>query len=174
MTAETSPTRHYGKYRGTVINVEDPMRMGRIMAEVPQVYGMLPSTWAMPCVSFAGIQSGEWAVPPLGAGVWMEFEQGDPNYPIWTGGYWGSAAEPPAMAQLAPATVNHYVLQTTLQNTLQISDLPGPTGGILLKTTTGAMISINDIGITISNGKGATIVMAGPAVTINAGALTIT
>lgn len=174
MTEPSSVTRYYGKYRGTVINVEDPMRMGRIMAEVPQVYGMLPSTWAMPCVSFAGIQSGEWTIPPLGAGVWMEFEQGDPNYPIWTGGYWGSAAEPPALAQLAPATVNHYLVQTTLQNTLQISDLPGPTGGILLKTTAGAMISMSEIGITISNGQGATIVMAGPAVTINAGALTVT
>jgi uncharacterized protein involved in type VI secretion and phage assembly len=174
MTGPASETRYYGKYRGTVINVEDPMRIGRIMAEVPQVYGMLPSTWAMPCVSFAGIQSGEWTVPPLGAGVWIEFEQGDPNYPIWTGGYWGSAAEPPAMALLAPASVNHYVLQTTLQNTLQVSDLPGPTGGILLKTTTGAMIAINELGITISNGQGATIVMAGPTVTINAGALTIT
>jgi uncharacterized protein involved in type VI secretion and phage assembly len=174
VTAVQSDTRYYGKYRGTVINVEDPMRMGRIMAEVPQVYGLLPSTWAMPCVSFAGIQSGEWAIPPLGAGVWMEFEQGDPNYPIWTGGYWGSGAEPPAMAQLAPASVNHYVVQTSLQNTLQISDLPGPTGGILLKTTTGAMIAINEIGITLSNGQGATIVMTGPAVTINAGALTIT
>ena len=54
-----------------------------------------------------------------------------------------------------------------------ISDMPGPTGGILLKTMTGAMISINDIGITISNGKGAIIAMTGPAVNINAGALTI-
>jgi uncharacterized protein involved in type VI secretion and phage assembly len=167
-------TRYYGKYRGTVINVEDPMRMGRIMAEVPQVYGMLPSTWAMPCVPFAGIQSGEWTIPPIGAGVWIEFEQGDPNYPIWTGGYWGSGTEPPAMAQLAPASVNHYVVQTALQNTLQVSDLPGPTGGILLKTTTGAMIAINELGITLSNGQGATIVMAGPTVTVNAGALTVT
>jgi uncharacterized protein involved in type VI secretion and phage assembly len=174
MTSAQSQTRYYGKYRGTVLEAEDPMRMGRIIAEVPQVQGLLPSTWAMPCLPFAGIQSGSWVVPPVGAGVWIEFEQGDPNYPIWTGGYWGSAAEPPAMAQLAPASVNHVVLQTTLQNTVQISDLPGPTGGILLKTTAGAMISISDVGITISNGQGASIVLAGPTVTINAGALTIT
>jgi hypothetical protein len=55
-----------------------------------------------------------------------------------------------------------------------LSDVPGPTGGILLKTKTGAMISINDTGITISNGKGATIVMTGPTVTVNQGALAIT
>lgn len=174
MTAVQSETRYYGKYRGTAINVEDPMRMGRIMAEVPQVFGMLPSSWAMPCVPFAGIQAGEWTVPPIGAGVWIEFEQGDPNYPIWTGGFWGSGAEPPAIAQLAPASVSHYVVQTTLQNTLQVSDLPGPTGGILLKTTTGAMIAINEVGITLSNGQGATIVLAGPTVTVNAGALVVT
>jgi hypothetical protein len=55
-----------------------------------------------------------------------------------------------------------------------LSDLPGPTGGILLKTTTGAFISVNDLGITISNGKGAIITMLGPTVDINATALTIT
>jgi hypothetical protein len=60
-----------------------------------------------------------------------------------------------------------------MQNTLMISDAPGPTGGILLKTTTGAMISISEIGITISNGQGASIVMTGPAVTINQGALEV-
>jgi hypothetical protein len=56
---------------------------------------------------------------------------------------------------------------------ISISDVPGPTGGIMLKTTTGAMILVNDIGITISNGKGATIVLAGPSVTINQGALVV-
>jgi len=65
------------------------------------------------------------------------------------------------------------VIQTQGQNTIMISDVPGPTGGILLKTTTGAMIAINDVGITISNGKGATIVLTGPSVTINNGAFTV-
>jgi hypothetical protein len=65
------------------------------------------------------------------------------------------------------------VLQTLGQTTFMLSDLPGPTGGILLKTTTGAMISINDVGITITNGKGATIMMNGPTVTVNNGALTV-
>jgi hypothetical protein len=73
----------------------------------------------------------------------------------------------------APPPLSDIVLQTALQNTLLISDLPGPTGGILLKTTTGALISINDVGITLSNGKGATIIMSGPSVTINAGALVV-
>ena len=65
-------------------------------------------------------------------------------------------------------------MQTLAQNSISISDLPGPTGGIMLKSTTGAMIIVNDLGITIQNGKGASITMVGPAVTVNAGALIVT
>jgi uncharacterized protein involved in type VI secretion and phage assembly len=106
--------------------------------------------------------------------VWVEFEHGDIGYPIWTGCWYGSVAEVPPLALLAPPTLPNIVLQTGGQTTLMLSDTPGPTGGILLKTLTGAMIAINDVGITISNGKGATIVMTGPTVTVNAGALTVT
>jgi hypothetical protein len=66
------------------------------------------------------------------------------------------------------------VFQTAGQNMIAISDLPGPTGGIMLKSMTGAMILINTVGITISNGQGATLIMAGPSVTVNAGALVVT
>jgi uncharacterized protein involved in type VI secretion and phage assembly len=113
-------------------------------------------------------------IPLIGAGVWVEYEQGDPDFPIWAGCWFGSAAEVPALALAAPPGVPNMVLQTPLQNTLMISDLPGPTGGILIKSTTGALISVNDLGITISNGKGATIAMVGPSVTVNAGALVVT
>lgn len=65
------------------------------------------------------------------------------------------------------------VLQTTLQNRVIISDLPGPTGGIILKSLTGASITVNDTGIYIDNGKGSSIIMIGPTITINNGALTI-
>ncbi len=166
-------TKHYGKYRGTVINNIDPMQMGRIQAQVPDVSNIIPSSWAMPCVPFAGIQAGQFVVPAIGSGVWIEFEQGNPDYPIWSGCFWGSAAEVPALALATPPPFQTIVLQTLGQNTLMISDMPGPTGGILLKSTTGALISVNEIGITISNGQGATIVMAGPSVTVNAGALVV-
>lgn len=166
--------RYYGKYRGVVVNNIDPMKMGRIMASVPDVGNSIPSSWAMPCVPMAGIQAGVHVIPPIGAGVWIEFEQGDSDYPIWSGCFWGSAAELPAVANLGNPVSPSIVLQTTLQNTIAISDAPGPTGGIMLKSMTGAMILVNDIGITISNGKGAMIVMAGPSVTINNGALLVT
>ena len=77
------------------------------------------------------------------------------------------------MSRTVPPGVAGITIQTALKNGIVISDLPGPTGGILLQTTTGAMISISDVGIIISNGKGATINMLGPAVNVNLGALTV-
>jgi uncharacterized protein involved in type VI secretion and phage assembly len=114
-----------------------------------------------------------YVVPAIGSGVWVEFEQGDIDYPIWVGCFWGSASEVPSLALAAPPVLQQIVLQTTGQNTLMISDVPGPTGGILLKSATGAMISITDTGITISNGQGATIAMTGPTITFNEGALEV-
>ncbi|MGZ5441109.1 MAG: phage baseplate assembly protein V [Thermoanaerobaculia bacterium] len=165
---------YYGKFRGMVVNNIDPLQMGRIMASVPGIGNGIPTTWAMPCVPITGRQAGTYVVPQIGTGVWIEYEQGDPEYPIWTGCFWGSAAEVPALALAGNPASPSIVLQTQLQNQLVISDMAGPAGGILLKTTTGALIAINDVGITISNGKGATIVMAGPTVMINNGALAVT
>jgi len=163
----------FGKYRGTVLDNVDPLQIGRLMVQVPDASNVMPSTWAMPCVPFAGTQTGFFAVPAIGSGVWVEFEQGNTDYPIWTGCFWGAASEVPPLALAAPPSVQQVVIQTVFQNTLLISDVAGPTGGILLKTATGAMIAINDTGITITNGQGATILLQGPMVTVNNGALQV-
>jgi uncharacterized protein involved in type VI secretion and phage assembly len=165
--------KFYGVYRGTVVINVDPLQIGRIQATVPDVSGLTPTTWAMPCIPVAGKQMGTFFVPQIGAGVWIQFEAGDPDRPVWTGGWWGSAAEVPALALAGVPGDPNFVIQTTLQNAVVISDLPGPTGGIMLKSTTGATIVVNDTGIYIQNGKGASIVMAGPTVTINQGALVV-
>lgn len=165
--------KYYGKYRGMVLNNIDPMQQGRIQVQVPDVTGLAPATWAMPCVPVAGIQNGFFALPIIGSGVWVEFEQGEPEYPIWVGGFWGSAAEIPALAMATPPAIPAITLQTPLQNGITISDLPGPTGGIVLKSATGASIIVNDTGIYIQNGRGAAITMVGPSTDINAGGLTV-
>jgi uncharacterized protein involved in type VI secretion and phage assembly len=169
----TNSKQFFGKYRGTVLNNVDPLQEGRIQVVVPDVSAIAPSSWAMPCLPVTGIQNGFFTVPPIGAGVWVEFEQGDPDFPIWVGGFWGSAAEVPALARTVPPAISGFTLQTTLQNGMVISDVPGPTGGIMLKSTTGATLIVNDTGIFIQNGKGASIVLAGPSVTINNGALVV-
>lgn len=172
-----NPTKYYGKYRGLVIENLDPEQIGRVLVQVPDVLGETPSSWAMPCVPAAGIQAGCFVVPPIGSQVWVEFEQGDPDYPIWTGGFWGLVADVPVFATAPPPIPpgQNILFQTTGQNMLLISDAP-PTpvsGGIVLKSTTGAMIVVNDSGIYISNGKGAAITLLGPAVDINLGGLTV-
>ncbi|HKF57405.1 MAG TPA: phage baseplate assembly protein V [Blastocatellia bacterium] len=165
--------KFYGKYRGTVLNNVDPMQIGRLMVQVPDVSGLIPSSWAMPSFPLTGKQMGTYMIPQIGSGVWVEFEQGNPDYPIWSGCWYGSAAEVPALALAGNPASPSIVLQTSLQNSIVVSDLPGPTGGIMLKSTTGATIIVNDTGIYIQNGKGASLIMTGPSVTINNGALTI-
>ena len=169
-----SNEKYFGKFRGMVMNNVDPMQMGRLLVQVPDVLGLAMSSWAMPCVPLTGQQTGTFFLPQVGTGVWVEFEQGNPDYPIWVGGFWGSAAEVPALALAAPPALPPIVLQTQGQTTLMLSDLPCPTGGILLKTASGAMLSINDVAITLTNGKGATVTLTGPTVDVNLGALTIT
>ena len=164
--------QYFGKYRGKVVQNVDPENRGRIQVMAPGVMGENPN-WAMPCLPVAGIQMGTYVVPSIGANVWVEFEEGNPGKPIWSGCFWGFAAEVPALGLAGNPASPSIVLQTTGQNTVVISDVPGPAGGIILKSVQGASIMVNDTGITISNGKGAIITLIGPTVDINAGALTV-
>lgn len=138
----------FGKYRGVVIGIVDPMASGRVQVRVPDAGAAAdPADWAMPCVPLAGPNAGIAALPPVGANVWVEFERGDPRLPIWVGGFWADAAEVPAA-------------------------LSG--GGITLSTASGASLTIDDSGIRIQNGKGAAIALTGPTVSVNQGALEVT
>ena len=87
------PKQYFGKYRGTVLNSTDPMLLGRIIAQVPDVPGV--NAWAMPCLPYAP-KHGTLAIPPVGTNVWIEFEQGNPDYPIWSGCFW-TAGHPPLL-----------------------------------------------------------------------------
>jgi hypothetical protein len=86
--------RLWGKFRGTVSDNADPLRLGRIRARVPAVLGDVDSGWAMPCAPYAGPQAGLFSIPPVGAGVWIEFEAGDVSRPIWSGCWWGAGEAP--------------------------------------------------------------------------------
>jgi hypothetical protein len=86
--------RFYGKYRGSVVNNMDPLNLGRLQAMVPEVLGEIPTGWAVPCAPYAGMQAGFFAIPPVGAGVWIEFEAGDTSKPIWVGAWWGQTEVP--------------------------------------------------------------------------------
>ena len=156
---------YYGKYRGSVENNVDPEQRGRLLVKVPAVWGDSPN-WALPCFPYSGQLAGVYAVPPMQAAVWVEFEAGNANVPIWVGGFYPMGQAPPRALAGTPGA-QEFVVQTTLQNTLSIKDIPGPAGGILLRAGTGAAIMINDVGIVIQDGKGGVISMTGGVVSVN-------
>ncbi|MBO3457578.1 phage baseplate assembly protein V [Aetokthonos hydrillicola Thurmond2011] len=89
-------TKFFGKYRGKVTSNQDPLNLGRIQVEVPAIYGDGRQSWAMPCTPYAGVDIGFFTVPPVGTNVWVEFEGGDTDYPIWAGCFWGDNQLPQA------------------------------------------------------------------------------
>ena len=89
----------FGKYRGKVTDNKDPLKLGRIQVQVPAVFGEGRNSWAMPCTPYAGKDIGLFMAPPVKTNVWVEFEGGDPDYPIWSGCFWGDK-ELPKQAQV--------------------------------------------------------------------------
>lgn len=161
----------YGKYRGVVTNIQDPLMIGRIKAKVPDIMGDEESGWAMPCVPFGGKGMGFFALPSLGTGVWIEFEGGDPDYPVWAGCWWGNSSEMPPVLLSPP--YKKMMIKTEGGNTIMMDDSPG-SGGITLETPGGQKIVLNSAGIEISNGQGGMIKIAGSQVSVNNGALEVT
>lgn len=125
--ANQTSDKHYGKFRGIVVDNADPNNQGRIKANVPAVLHDVPSGWAYPAAPYAGPGSGLWTVPPVGAGVWIEFEAGDVANPIWTGSWWAADQRPSDQAG------------TRAVPTLKI-----------LRSEQGLMVSLDDSGETIS------------------------
>ncbi len=125
--AELQRSRFYGKYRGTVSDVDDPQGIGRIKARVPEVLDDVESPWALPSAPYAGDGIGSFAIPAVGSGVWVEFEAGDPARPIWSGCWWDSG-QPPQTEAGADATPAIKIM----------------------RTETGLMLSMDDDGQTIS------------------------
>jgi len=160
----------FGKYRGQVENNIDPMQLGRVQVSVPAVLGEGTLSWAMPCAPYAGSGVGFFAVPPVGANVWVEFEAGDPDYPIWSGCFWG-VGEVPAL----PALPQMKVLKTD-SITLTLSDLPG-VGGFTLEVDPPAVATplklvFDATGIELSNGA-ASVKLTPVSVSVNNGALEV-
>jgi uncharacterized protein involved in type VI secretion and phage assembly len=167
--------RYLGKFRGRVIDNNDPLGIGRITVQVPDVLGDEPSTWALPCLPFTGQEAGQVVVPPKDAGVWVEFEQGDPSFPVWTGCWYGDRDElpPDARRELArPSELKPVVVQTQLAHKIVMNDVTGPDEGILLQAKNGAYIRITEAAIVIAAGN-ARITLQDGRVIVNEGQLTV-
>lgn len=140
----------FGKYRGKVIDNEDPLFLGRVLAMVAAVPGM-EINWCLPCTPYAGAGVGFYAIPPIDANVWIEFEGGDVNYPIWVGCFWGEG-ETPIVTEEPP---NPFIKTLKTQcMTLTLNDTP-EVGGFTLtcippSVTTPLSMVFNSEGIKIT------------------------
>jgi uncharacterized protein involved in type VI secretion and phage assembly len=160
----------YGKYRGLVSDNQDPLMIGRVRAKVPDVMGDDETGWAMPCAPFGGSQTGFFAIPSVDAGVWIEFEHGDPDYPIWAGCWWATVDEMPT--DLLSPPYQKTLIRTEGGNQIVLDDSPG-IGGITLKTSNGQKIVLSSLGIEIDDGMGGKVKITGPQVSINDGAMDV-
>lgn len=165
--------RYFGKYRGKVEDNNDLMRLGRIKVTVN---GIIDSggLWAWPCVPYAGPGVGFYCLPPSGALVWVEFEGGDPSFPIWTGCMWATGDLPSEVltsdtrllrTEQAQITINDLVGEITIKNELNASvtlslDVTTEAGaathtvgalGVVSESTPGK-VEVGVAGVTINNG----------------------
>jgi Type VI secretion system/phage-baseplate injector OB domain len=162
---EHSYQHFFGKYRGKVTDNGDPLMQGRIRAKVPSVFGSEESGWALPCTPYAGKGVGFFFIPPVDANVWIEFENGNPDYPIWVGCFWG-VGEVPKM----PAIADTKIIKTDTA-TITLNDLPG-VGGVTIETANGMKIVIDGTGIKVSSNT-TSINLTPQSVSINDGALEV-
>jgi len=175
-TALKTQRKYYGKYAATVTAI-NPTQPWRLQLQVADVLGYIPSTWAEPCLPLTGapgLTAASYFIPPMGAGVWVEFEQGDPSRPIWVGCRISSSADVPTSAISAPPATPPVILQSITQNKLILSSLPGE--GITIETVAGPLgpqIVLNATGIKLSFGPASSIEVTPVAVKINGTALVV-
>jgi uncharacterized protein involved in type VI secretion and phage assembly len=160
------------KYKGIVSDNIDPLQEGRLQVKVPDLLGDGDCIWAESASPLSGKQMGIYFVPPKGSGVWVEFPCGDSDSPVWTGCWRGSKDDlPPAALSVSPK-FPPIIIQSESGNKITISSEPGE--GIKLETKEGGpRIVINEEGIEISTGNGASIKLQNSTVSINNGALDI-
>jgi type VI secretion system (T6SS) baseplate-like injector VgrG len=130
--------RYWGKYQGVVRNTIDPEMRCRLLVSVEDVWGPNMSSWALPCLPYAGLSLGMYVIPPIGANVWVEFLHGNPEIPIWTGFWFGSIVDAPKTPLMSTPGAPQMLVESLLKHAIVISDTPLPPllplGGILLRS----------------------------------------
>lgn len=164
--------RHYGKFRGTVVSTFDPNSQGRLKVSFT-VGGNPIENWALPCVPYGGEANGFLAIPPVGAGVWVEFEEGKLDYPIWSGCWW-KAAELPRALDAVPLATLPVVVQSTGRHRVILGSGPGE--AVIIETAgrdQGPRIVMTDTSVKISCGPMMSIEVTDSEVKINGDALVV-
>jgi uncharacterized protein involved in type VI secretion and phage assembly len=154
--------RFYGKYRGSVTDVDAATL--RIKAKCPSVLGEQTTGWCMPCVPYAGDSVGVAFLPEVGSGVWIEFEAGDVSYPIWSGCYW-RAGEPPS-----DATPTVKTIVTKAGHKILLDD---GGGSITISDSNENKVTLDSAGLTLERGS-QKVEISDSAVKVNDGSLEVT
>jgi len=156
--------RFYGKYRGIVVDNADPKKLGRLKLQVPSVLGdEVVTGWALPCLPYGGdVNQGFWFIPEVGAGVWMEFEEGDLEFPLWVGTFWsetGGESEAPkpndkdgAEQSSVQDPPTSKIIKTKKGHTIQLEDADGEEQVIIQDNQNKHLITLNSTGIKIQDG----------------------
>jgi uncharacterized protein involved in type VI secretion and phage assembly len=170
--------RYHGKYRGLVVDNADPERLARLRVRVPSVLGdKVVTGWALPCAPYGGMgNQGLLAVPDVGAGVWVEFEEGDLEFPVWVGTFWskpGGTNELPKANRAdgnessTPAPPTRKILKTAKGHTIQIEDADGGDLVLIHEATHKHTVALDATGITITDGSGNFVKMTADAFTLH-------
>lgn len=168
---EDAERRFYGKYRAIVVDNDDPEKLGRLKVKVPSVLGPdVVTGWAAACVPCGGAAGqGFLFVPEVDAGVWVEFEEGDLEFPVWVGTFWtepGGDSELPKPNDAKGAEEGDVqspptrkIIKTLKDHTLQFEDAEGEDMVILVEATNKHVITLNKDGIKVTDGTGNVIEM---------------
>ena len=154
----------YGKFRATVTNNQDDQHLGRLKVKAQDIYGEQESDWAMPALPYSGKGVGLFLIPPKDASVWVEFEHGNPDYPIWSGCFWASGEVP------GTGLPDTKILKTD-SATITLED-KSSSSSIIIETQAGMKITMDSNGIEITTGS-ATVKLASGKVSINNDALEV-
>ena len=159
---ERVESRFYGKYRGHVTDNDDPEKLGRVKATVPRVLGDVATGWALPVFSYGGAsEQGFFAVPDVGAGVWIEFEGGDVSYPVWSGTWYTSGAIPES------ATPAKKVLKTKSGHKIVLDD---DGGSLEITDSNGNTVTMDSSTVKVAAGKATKVIIDSPQIEIVDGA----
>jgi len=150
--------KHYGKHRGFVVDNEDPQKRARLLLRIPGLLGDQVTDWALPCLPFGGLaDQGFFSVPENEAQVWVEFEEGDIQRPIWTGTFWQQEGDAPQEAALDVPTTRLF--KTPAGHILQFDDEEGAEKFILHHPTEAEMSVDENGSILLTDAGGATVTL---------------
>lgn len=138
-----SQSRLFGKYLGTVVERNDPDQLGRLRLRVPSVFGDAITGWAWPASPFAGAGYGFLFVPRVDDLVWVEFAEGDRDYPLWTGCAWAKPKDKTEIPEDArDGYPDQHVLRTPSGSVLIFDDSAGHEK-IVVRAKSGCDITID-------------------------------